>query len=437
MIRDVTFLLPQTFNAWSQVKTAGTVVLSNSNRTATINNTDALRTYLHINANVTIGHWYYFSVFVDSAAAEFDTTTYGDAQLMIYEGVAGGEQFYPITSIDNGRRVGILFQALSTKSERFRVGVGAVGNREAGQLVITDPVVYSYGATQPALVDKFYSVGAQTFPYTIQTSKAAASVYTAGVITENAATNTVIDPSQVILCTGDSYGMNDRYPVYLQAETGGIVYNRHVGGENLEEIRDRLASDLAGDFWPVDMLELYSAPKTLIIEGGGNSALENLDATVILGLMDDCLDLAQAANIQRIVIVNLPPFLNYASYTQSKAFKALGYNALLGSRYRNYPVYDLYNAVKGDVAAGETFSASGSSWTMHPLSKIAAGDTWDYDIGDGLHPSTAASQKIGSELAALLSAYSVTTAVIGVVSRNLATRSLVTRSLVTRSLVSR
>lgn len=405
MIRDVTVQMSQVFTTWAKVKTAGAITLSNSDRTATIDNSDATRTYLTKSTSVVAGNWYYFSVFVDSAAANFDKDTgYGDAQVLIYEAanVQAGQQYYAITAADNGRRVGILYQSAITGTQSFRVGVGAVGNREAGTLVISDPNIYSYGTTQPAYVDKFYPVGAQTFPYLIQTSKAAASTYVAGVITEIAPATTSDD---AILCTGDSYGMNQRYPYYLQLETGGIVYNRHVGGENLAEILLRLPGDLAGDFWPADMLELFSAPKTLILEGGGNSALENVDATVILGLLDDCIDVAVAAGVQRVIIVNLPPFLNYASYTQSKAYKALKYNQLLGSKYRGYPVYDLYNAVKGDVAAGDTFSASGASWTMHPLSKIAAGDTYDYDSGDGLHPSTAASEKIGEELALMLLSY--------------------------------
>jgi len=232
--------------------------------------------------------------------------------------------------------------------------------------------------------------------------------------------------------------MNQRYPYYVQQELGNIVHNRHVGGETLEEIRDRLADDLAGTFWPASLAELYPDPDTLLMEGGGNSALGNIDASVILSQMSDCIDIALAAGVQRIVIVNLPPFLNYASYTHSKAFKALSYNVLLGERYRGYPVYDLYSAMKADVAAPDTFVSGGQTWSMHALSSVANGDTFDYDIGDGLHPTTAASQKIAEDIIAALSSYHVAATASrrrltgGPISRIIASKQIASRQIVSR-----
>lgn len=419
--RTVTFPASPDLSKWTQTKSvAGTIVISgDDNRRATLTN-DGNRTFFTKNVSVTAGRWYWFSADIISAAAAFDTDTYGDAHFLIYNGVADGEQFYAITAADNGTRRGILFKALSTGTEGFRIGIGAAGNREAGELVIENVQIIDYGTTEPTHVDRYYDVHGGTFPLTVHTDKIAASTYAAGVVTQAAPSQALTMHDQAIgLFIGDSYGMNDRYPLYVQRTldrqlSGKTMqyYNHHVGGEDIIEIRDRLDAALSGAALPTDLLELWTTPKCVVLEGGGNSILSNVAAATVLSGMNDCINICRARGIKRIVIVNIPPFKNYTSYTSDRATQGLAYNALLADRYRNYPVFDLYGTVRGDV-------------NTDALSKIANGDAWDYDSGDGLHPTDAASEMIGRQIAMMLVHYPVASKASGLTSH--LTSSLVSR----------
>lgn len=421
--RKVIFATSPDLTTWTQTKSgAGTITISGANnRRATLTN-DGTRTFFTKNVAITAGCWYWFSVDVISAAAGFDTDSYGDAHLLIYnvESIADGDQFYAITAADDGTRRGILFKSAVTKTEGFRIGIGAAGNREAGELVIENVQIIEYGPDAPTHVDRYYDVNGGTFPISVYTDKVAASTYTAGVTVQAAPTQRLsLHNNAIALFIGDSYGMNDRYPLYVQRSFARLLsgktceyYNHHIGGEDIFEIGARLHAALTGSALPIDLAELWTKPSVAVLEGGGNSILSDDTAATVLGGMDDMIDICRANGVSRIVIVNLPPFKNYSSYTVGRATQGLAYNALLADKYRGLPVFDLYAAVRGDV-------------NTDALSKIANGDTWDYDSGDGLHPTAAASEMIGRQIAMMLVHYPVASKASGLTSP--LTSSLVSR----------
>lgn len=402
-MRTVSFLASPDLSTWTQVATGGgTVTLSGTNnKRATITN-DGTRTYIYKNAAVTAGRWYALTADIVSAAANFDADGNGDAHFVIYNGVADGDQFYKITSASDGKRCGILFKALTTGSESFRVGVGAAGTSEAGTLVIENLQICDYGTTRPSFIDKFYDVsGAANYPLNVHTKYEPASTYVSGVVTQidPSVIRTNIRPGSLVLNIGDSYGLNDRYPRQIPRalRTSGqkcSYYNAHIGGQTLAQIRDRLVAELTGANYPAAVAPLWVVPKTLVLEGGGNSILDNMAAATVLGQLDECITLALANGVEKIVLVNIPPFRNYSSYTLARDTQAVAYNALLGSTYSGYPVYNLRSAMAGDV-------------NTDALSNRANGDSWDYDSGDGLHPTLAASIKIGSGISSYIATQTV------------------------------
>ena len=192
---------------------------------------------------------------------------------------------------------------------------------------------------------------------------------------------------------GDSFG-NDtgEFPTVVDAELQpyAALHNPsgdydHVAGETTSQIAARLDAAIKAPTGIKPGFVILQASVNSIDGGSETSA-------VAFAAVESMISTCASNNIPKsnIIILNVGPWGN-GGQTAGELTETTALNDLLAG-LDDVTVYDMNSALEGDANPND-------------LSLIANGDSFDYDSGDGIHPSIGAasgSERIGQDLASII-----------------------------------
>lgn len=368
--RKVTFLASSDLSTWLSSTSGGsTLTLSgdNNNQAEFLSTGSAGggRSYIYYDVEADDTQWVYFSANIVSVDPAFDTDSFGDANIVaaVVEGISEGTQIYEFTSADDGTRRGILFRPNTGQTAvRIRIGAGAAtgSNTEAGTLIISDVTVQRFDE-EPAYVDNFYDVSSiPAFPHSIYVDKDARATIVGSAVTEAAPTIRETHEFSRGLADGDSYTIQNRWQdkviAQLDADGGGKLHylnNSALGGQKSGDILSLFPAAVDGSEFHIPA-ELHTPYKFLLLGTvGGNDVLSGgISSATIMSNLDSIINLARAAGITNIVLIEPPPFKGSSGWSIEKQAVHDEVRAALGTVYRGLRVIKTYDLIESENNPG-------------------------------------------------------------------------------------